>query len=156
MSTPHICGPLGSYGAWSRMVRSPLVWLGEPDPIKSMDDLRDEDYELANIREFFELWLAYGLDLGRDYTTAQIVEAACPPHTPNNYAPQAFKRLLLRVAAAKNAPDIVSADRLGWWLRRIAGRIVSIDDVTGVRRRYRLIRGRAAQHRPASFRLVET
>ena len=90
MSTPHICGPLGSYGAWSRMVRSPLVWLGEPDPIKSMDDLRDEDYELANIREFFELWLAYGLDLGRDYTTAQIVEAACPPHTPNNYAPQAF------------------------------------------------------------------
>ena len=40
------------------MVRSPLVWLGEPDPTKSIDEIRDEDTELTNIREFFELWLA--------------------------------------------------------------------------------------------------
>jgi hypothetical protein len=153
--TPRVCGPLGSYGAWSRMVRSPLVWLGQPDPIKSMDDLREEDFELANIREFFELWLAYDLDLATDYTTARIIEAACPPHTPNNYAPQTFKQLLLRVAAVKNAPDTVSADRLGWWLRRITGRIVGIADANGTRHQYRLIRSRTAQHRPAHFQLVE-
>jgi putative DNA primase/helicase len=137
------------------MVRSPLVWLGEPDPIKSMDDLREEDYELANIRELFEVWLAYDLDLGTNYTTAQIIEAACPPHTPNNYAPQTFKQLLLRVAAAKNTPDIISADRLGWWLRRITGRIVSVNDVNGVAHRYRLSKGHIAQYRRAYFQLTE-
>jgi hypothetical protein len=152
---PRVCGPLGSYGAWSKMVRSPLVWLGEPDPIKSMDDLREEDFELANIREFFELWLAYDLDLKTNYTTAQIIEAACPPHAPNNYAPQSFKQLLLRVAAAKNAPDVVSADRLGWWLRKITGRIVSISDASGVAHQYRLSRGRATQHRRPYFQLME-
>jgi hypothetical protein len=150
---PRVCGPLGSYAGWSRMVRSPLVWLGEPDPIKSMEDLREEDYELANIREFFELWLAYELDLGRDYTIAQIIEAACPPHTPNNYAPQTFKQLLLRVAAAKDAPDTVSPERLGWWLRRISGRIVNVNDASGTGHPYRLIRSRTARIR-IPFQLV--
>src|SRR5262249_32440603 len=28
---PEVCGPFGSYAEWSAMVRSPLVWLGEPD-----------------------------------------------------------------------------------------------------------------------------
>jgi hypothetical protein len=153
--TPRVCGPLGSYGAWSRMVRSPLVWLGEPDPTKSMDDLREEDFELANIREFFELWLAYDLGLNTDYTTAQIIEAACPPRTPNNYAPQTFKQLLLRVAAAKSAPDTVSPDRLGWWLRRISGRIVSINDASGATHQYRLVRSRTTGYRRAYFQFVE-
>ena len=53
---PRVCGPFGSYAAWSRMVRSPLVWLGEPDPIASMDAAREEDQELSNIREYFDLW----------------------------------------------------------------------------------------------------
>jgi hypothetical protein len=33
---------LGSYGMWSHMVREPLMWLGEADPVKSME----EEYEL--------------------------------------------------------------------------------------------------------------
>jgi hypothetical protein len=153
--SPRVCKPFGSYAAWSRMVRSPLVWLDEPDPTKSIDEIRNEDPELTNIREFFELWLAYDLDLGRDYTTAQIIEAACPPRTPNNYSPQIFKQLLLRIAAAKDAPDTVSPDRLGWWLRRISGRIVSVNDANGPAHQYRLIRGRTTGYRRAYFQLVE-
>ena len=53
---PRVCGPFGSYAAWSRMVRSPLVWLGEPDPIASMDAAREEDEVLSSIREYFDLW----------------------------------------------------------------------------------------------------
>ena len=63
---PRVCGPFGSYAAWSRMVRSPLVWLGEPDPIASMDAAREEDEELSSIREYFDLWENYGLDVGTD------------------------------------------------------------------------------------------
>ncbi len=29
--------PLGSYGQWSKFVREPLVWLGEADPVGSME-----------------------------------------------------------------------------------------------------------------------
>jgi Bifunctional DNA primase/polymerase, N-terminal len=34
---PSVCGPFGSYAEWSTMVRAPLIWLGEPDPIDSVD-----------------------------------------------------------------------------------------------------------------------
>jgi hypothetical protein len=152
--TPRVCGPLGSYSAWSRMVRSPLVWLGEPDPVGSMDDIREQDWDLANIREFIELWLAYELELDTDYTTAEIVEIACRPLAPNDYNPQLFKQLFLRVAAAKGAPDTVSADRLGWWLRKMSGRVVSLVDANGETHRYRLIKGQTARRR-ACFQLVE-
>jgi hypothetical protein len=131
------------------------MWLDEPDPTGSMDEIREEDVELTNIREFVGLWVDYELDLGLDYTTAQIIEAACPPHTPNNYSPQTFKQFLLRVAAAKGAPDTVSPDRLGWWLRRISGRIVSVNDASATARQYRLIRSRTTGYRRAYFQLTE-
>jgi hypothetical protein len=153
--SPSVCKPFGSYAAWSRMVRSPLVWLGEPDPTGSIDEIREEDVELTNIREFVGLWVDYELDLGADYTTAQIIEAACPPHTPNNYSPQTFKQFLLRVAAARSAPDTVSPDRLGWWLRGISGRIVSIADANGVTHQYRLIKRQVMHRRRACFQLLE-
>jgi hypothetical protein len=152
---PKLCGPLGSYAAWSKMVRSPLVWLGEPDPVRSMDDLREEDPELRNIREFFDLWLGYDLGLDMAYTTARIIEIACAPPGANNYAPQAFKHLLLRVAASKGAGDTVSAERLGHWLRRISGRVVSLTThANGERPQYRLIRGQTGV-RHTCFRLVQ-
>jgi hypothetical protein len=119
---PRVCGPFGSYSAWSTMVRSPLVWLGEPDPIRSADTIRDEDPELSNIREFFDLWLAYELDLDTPYTTSRIIEIACAPPAPNDLNPRFFEQFLLRVAADKGG---VSAQRLGTWLRKISGRVVA-------------------------------
>jgi hypothetical protein len=48
---------------------------------------------------------------------------------------------LLRVAAAKDAPDTISPERLGWWLRRNGGRVVGTVDANGKPQRYRLVRG---------------
>src|SRR6516164_278887 len=117
--SPKVCGPFGSYAAWSTMVRSPLVWLGEPDPVISMEGLRDEDEELSNISEFVQQWLDSGLSLDTNFLLVSIVEEACAPPPPNYYGPQPFKELLLRIAATKNDPGKVSAERLGRWLRRI-------------------------------------
>jgi putative DNA primase/helicase len=136
---PRICGPFGSYSAWSTIVRSPLVWLGEPDPVASMEAARDEDPELSDIREFFELWLAYELDLDTPYTTSRIIEIACAPPASNDFNPRFFEQFLLRVAEDKGA---ISAKRLGLWLRRISGRVVA---------GYRLILGR--ERNVAAFRL---
>jgi hypothetical protein len=133
---------IGSYAAWARMARNPLVWLGQPDPVISMETARDEDPELSDIREFFDLWVAY-LDLDQDYTTARIIEIACATPAPNDFNPPTFKQFLLRVAAES---DAVSAKRLGWWLRRISGRVVND---------YRLLMGRLDRSR-ACFRLQKT
>src|SRR5215831_6396711 len=147
---PQVCGPFGSYAEWSRMVRSPLIWLGEPDPVASMDATRAEDPELADIRELFDLWLDYELGLDTPYTSSRIVELGCAP--PGGFNVPFFKQFLVRVAGDKDGG--VSAKRLGEWLRRISGRVVSriVDDrVAG---KYRLVRGQAHSGR-ACFHLSE-
>jgi hypothetical protein len=140
---PEVCGPLGSYPAWSRMVRSPLIWLGQPDPFKSTEQTREEDSELADIREFFALWLGSDLKLDYHYATARIIEVACERSAGFN--PPVFKQFLLRVAASRVDATVISHDRLGWWLRGISGRIV--DD-------HRLVMGRLNKA-SACFRLVK-
>ena len=64
---PKVCRPLASYGEWSETARAPLIWLGEADPIDSMETAREEDPELAAIRELFVLWPKYlaGMKHGR-------------------------------------------------------------------------------------------
>jgi len=91
------------------MVRRPLVWLGEPDPVASMDASRAEDPELSDIRELFSLWLIYEIDLDTPYTTIRFIEEACRP--PAGFNPPAFKQFLVRVAGDKDGN--VSAKRLG-------------------------------------------
>jgi len=152
--SPKVCSSLGSYSAWSDMVRSPLVWLGEPDPVISMEGLRNEDVELANIREFFGLWLEYGLDLDVPYLTATIIEEAVAAPPANYWGPREFKPFLLRVAAARGDASRISTERLGRWLRRISGRIVKLTDAQGTERKHRLIREQDRTGR-ACFRLVE-
>ena len=128
--------------------------IGELDPVISMDGLRDEDIELANIREFFSHWMEYDLDLDAPYLTTTIIEEAVAVPPANYWGPREFKPFLLRVAAARGDPGKISADRLGLWLRRISGRIVTLPDAQGTPRKYRLIREQDRLNR-ACFRLVE-
>jgi hypothetical protein len=118
---PQVCSTIGSYAEWSRMARSPLVWLGQPDPVDSVSTARAEDPELNDIRELFTLW-GEELNLDERYTTARIIEVASEPTGGNDYNRQPFKELLLRVAGENNGKQ-VSARRLGWWLRKISGRV---------------------------------
>ena len=43
--------------ARSSFRRDHTAWLGEPDPVASMDASRAENPELSDIRELFGLWL---------------------------------------------------------------------------------------------------
>jgi putative DNA primase/helicase len=143
---PRVCGPFGSYAEWSTMVRSPLVWLGEPDPVVTVRTNRTEDSELSDISELFGLWLDFELDLDTPYTTSRLIEIACRP--PVGFNEPAFERFLVRMAGDKNGR--VSAKRLGEWLRRISGRVVRLEGrLAG---KYRLIRGQDIDHR-ARFHL---
>jgi putative DNA primase/helicase len=141
---PKVCGPFGSYEDWSRMVRSPLIWLGEPDPVASVDTSQAEDSDLAELREWFVLWLAE-FKLDEPYTAARFVEAANA--VPIGYNTNPLKEFLLRVAVDKNGA--LSTKRLGEWLSRNCGRVVRIDG-----RRYWMIKKRDNSNTTV-FRLSE-
>jgi hypothetical protein len=120
---PKVSKPIASYGEWSTMARCPLVWLGEPDPWLSVEASRKEDPVLSAIREFFTLWPIY-LKLDWLYTTARIIEIALEDARSGNFNTPDLRNFLLKVAAERGKPDVISPDRLGWWLRHISGRVV--------------------------------
>ena len=143
---PPVCGPFGSYGEWSMMVRSPLVWLGEPDPVASIDTTQAEDSELADLREMIDQWRDE-LKLDEPYASASIIEAASA--APAGFNPPGFKQLLLRIAGDKDGN--ISAKRFGEWLRRNSGRVARGSDG----RKYWLVRDRNIHLGRARFRLRE-
>jgi hypothetical protein len=118
--SPEVCEPIGSYGKWTAMVRAPLVWLGEADPVASMGAARERDTELADIRELFTLWQQHLA--GQACTAFELVEAASDKGVVTNELklPE-FYDLLLRIAGNRG---LVSTRRLGAWLRKIEGRVV--------------------------------
>jgi len=123
---PKVCGPLGSYGEWSETVRAPLMWLGEADPVESMETAREEDPELSAIRELFgQLPDHFG---DREWTTAELIKIACeregqivPGFKLPDFKHLELRDLLLRVAGEGGA---VSGKRLGKFLSTIGGRVV--------------------------------
>jgi hypothetical protein len=143
---PEMCGPFGSYAEWSTMVRSPLIWLGEPDPVASIDATQAEDPELADIRELFNLCVD---EFRPDtiYGTATFIEAASA--APIGFNPNPFKELLRRVAGDKDGN--ISAKRLGEWLRRNSGRVVRVADG----RKFWLVREPHVRDGRARYRLKE-
>jgi putative DNA primase/helicase len=104
--------PLASYATWSKMVRGPLMWLGEPDPVKSMEEARDEDPVRRRIAEFFDSEL---MALDARYTTKQIAEMA----TGRNDEVEDT----LKPVGGENG--VINNVALGLWLKSITGRIVN-------------------------------
>jgi putative DNA primase/helicase len=117
---PNVCPPIGSYGEWTDAVRAPLIWLGEADPVESMDALREEDPELAPIRELFAHWLD-AIPFRNDHTAAQIIDFACKTDRNGGFEHPEFHDLILRIAGDRGQP---SSKSLGKWLTKINGRVV--------------------------------
>ena len=109
---------LPSFGAWSDLVRSALVWLGCADPVASMDLSRADDPTRQARTAMFDAWATeIGID-GIGITTGEIVEYA------NSFDSRGFVRPALRAACMTIARDRagtgIQADRLGQWLRKAA------------------------------------
>lgn len=118
--SPKQCGPIGSYGAWSQTVRSALLWLGEADPVASMEQMRDEDPELVAISELLSAWERY-LSAGSPYTAVEVEQLASEKMSTGDLLRPDFRDLLMRQAGSG---PVVSTKRLGRWLTRIKGRVV--------------------------------
>jgi putative DNA primase/helicase len=102
-----------SYETWSRLVRSPLMWLGEADPMETVAGIRTEDTKHAARAAVFWAWPADG----QEYTTPALIETATQNADP------ALRDALF--AIARGSDNEISPVRLGRWLAKQAAVISS-------------------------------
>lgn len=112
--------PLGSYTDWSDLIRSALVWLGEQDPVASMERAREEDPVLVEIREIFGQWEDC-LSLGTKYTARAIISRAEDNFGNGDYRHPDLRDALMKIAGTGGR---LSSKSLGKWLARTSRRIV--------------------------------
>lgn len=107
----HVAGrpqksvPLGSFIEWSDWVRNALIWLGEADPVSTMEDSRKLDPDLEALTEIMAQWHRL-FGTGSVTVKQVVVQASRDPD---------LRDALLSVAG--KGPEI-SNGRLGKWLAR--------------------------------------
>ncbi|WP_419900628.1 hypothetical protein [Roseomonas sp. USHLN139] len=100
---PGLPRALGSYEAWSDLVRGALVWLGQADPVDSMGTARENDPRRNERLAVVSSWAeAFGAD---DVTTAQLIERSAQRSD--------LREALMDVAGAGGT---INSRRLGRWL----------------------------------------
>jgi hypothetical protein len=107
--------PFGSFDIWSRRVREPLVWLNAGDPCDTVIKVRANDPFRESLAAVLAQWRQH-LGIGVAYTIQRIITEA--------NAVTDFQAVLLAVGASNQGSTIISAVKLGRWLRKVDGRIV--------------------------------
>jgi hypothetical protein len=114
---PNPCPALASFEDWSRLVRSPLVWLGRADPVDTMETARADDPVRTNLRAVVTAWK---MAIGENAVTAgELRDRACS----GSDASLELNKALAAIAAPPGRSEI-DTKRLGKWLGRNKGRIV--------------------------------
>jgi putative DNA primase/helicase len=106
--------PLAGFVDWSNLVRSALVWLGQEDPVRSLDTAYAEDETKQTVRRLVEAWaVVVGLD--KPWTAKELSAKA----DEYNSLKGGFLRPTLRDAIAGACPS----HELGHWLRGQKGKV---------------------------------
>jgi putative DNA primase/helicase len=99
------------YDEWGAMVRGPLIWLGERDPLDSQAEVKGEDPLRNLVQDLFDR-----LTVGRAYTTAEIAEKVFGDE-------ELFDSLKDKDVAGTNNDGSLSIAGLGKWIAaKVRGR----------------------------------
>jgi hypothetical protein len=110
------CKALAGYSEWSDYCRQPLLWLGCSDPAASVFEALTEDPERETLMRMLDAW--FGV-LGK--TPAMVRDAIDRMYAPNSEAATDLREVVIEVAGDRGD---INRKKLGWWIRRHAGRIV--------------------------------
>lgn len=109
------CKSLASYGEWSDLCRQPLLWLGCADPTATVFEAIAEDPDRETLARLLVAWQSV---FGK--TSAMVRAAVKQAHLlPNERAE--FCDVLHDIADERGE---INNRKLGWWIKRHAGRIV--------------------------------
>ncbi len=117
---------LGSFAAWSSLVRGALMWLGEADPVDTMERARSLDPRLEELSAVLTQWREV---IGKDaIIVRRLIEKATKQtvgdgfdYSTREFTHPDFREALLTVAGTGGA---VNSRRLGKWLSANKNRIV--------------------------------
>jgi putative DNA primase/helicase len=124
--------PLQSFTTWSDTVRGALMWLGQGDPVRTMNRLRATDPTLVNLRAVLTMWRdEFGAD---PITTAAVIARAeetvsfkieGTDERRSRPAHPLLRDALLQVAERSGK---INTRALGTWLGKNAGRVIDIGE----------------------------
>ena len=112
--------PVGTFEAWSRLVRDCLIWLGEPDPWLSTEQIRGEDPIIGNNIAALQAWFdTFGSD---KKITKDVIEAAFSKTEGTAGSLAKFKNPALQDALRVVTDNNLNSQTLGSWLRGLKDR----------------------------------
>lgn len=111
-----VCKSLAGYGDWSDLCRQPLLWLGCADPTASVFEAILDDPDRETLARLLTAWFSV---FGK--TPAMVRDAV--KRTSHFSDENAELREVLRDIADERGE--INRRKLGWWIRRHAGRIVN-------------------------------
>ena len=122
--------PLQSFVPWSDTVRAALIWLGQGDPVKTMDRVRRTDPNLANLKTVLMVWRDEFAD-SPTTVSAAVAAANATIATPElgtlgyvrSYTHPALRDALLVVAGRGGGID---TRLMGQWLGKHEDRVVNL------------------------------
>lgn len=109
------CKPLAGFGDWSDLCRQPLLWLGCADPTASLFESLAEDPDRETLGRLLHAWSA---NFG---SAGAMVRKAVQCAAGNTETEQELREVLRDIADERGE---INRRRVGWWLKRNAGRIV--------------------------------
>jgi hypothetical protein len=109
------CKPLAGFGDWSDLCRQPLLWLGLADPTDSVFMAMAEDPDRETLGRILTAWQAV---FGK---TAAMVRDAVKQAASFGDEYVELREVLRDIADERGE---INRRKLGWWIRRHAGRIV--------------------------------
>jgi hypothetical protein len=104
---------LNSYAEWSELGRQPLLWLGLDDPATSVFETMAHDPDREELGAFLEVWEHR---YKRCATSVKAVAEDCLKWPD-------LKEVLPEFAVERDGT--INKKKLGWWLKRHAGRVVN-------------------------------
>ena len=121
---------IGSYGQWSKFVREPLVWLGEEDPVKSMEQAFANDPNKGAAETLIAQWKEH-LGTEQSYKVSEIIDKAKETRPAavmgvgtnewEHIRPDFFDVMVERCGERGN----IDVRKVGFWLRSLRGQIYS-------------------------------
>ena len=121
---PNRQAQIGSFNEWSDTVRSALVWLGEADPLKSMETARAEDPEANELQIMLDAWVR---EFGSGADNCASLQELANRCNETHYSPNTgieFSHRALREAVQLVIPghpyqrQQITPALLGLWMRK--------------------------------------
>ncbi|MGJ0428420.1 DNA-primase RepB domain-containing protein [Methylobacter sp.] len=115
------CKTIASYSHWSDHCRQPLLWLGLPDPAECIFEAMNDDPDRELLGEFLQAWFT---KFGKAPALVKDAITAAQTRGINfGYPNETLLEAITDIAGERDGS--INRKRLGWWIKRHAGRVVN-------------------------------